>query len=263
MIFSTVIDTKDLDPAARSLRLLANIGLVDAVNAAATSTFDESRRLMLSRVNLTEQYVRERMGIEPANSAQNPTATIIAFRRGGRRPAMRGVNLRQYAAVVQQQPNNWSNSGVATNSGRVFAVAQPQGHRKGGVGPNPARTNWLPNPRKSGAWLPFIARTGNPLLKIPVGMKQAGVSVEVERGQRKIISYAFMQRMPGGEILVMARDKGDNKGKGKIHSLASLAVWQMFKSNETMGRVIPFAQVELQRRVLGTVDEQISKVVNG
>lgn len=259
MSFAVVIDAAAINRTAERLPLLVDLNLGAAVNDTAQRTFDEARRQMLSRVNLSDAYVRERMDVEPANDLRNPVATVVAFRQGGRRKGMRGVNLRQYAAVVQQAVNNWSNNGVATNSGRtIFGTAQEQGHRKAGVGPS-QRTKMYPNPRKPGGWLPFIARTGNPALQIPVGRKQAGVSVEVAKGARKTIQYAFMQRMPNGQILVMARNKGDHKGKGKIHALSSLSVWQLFKAN--MATIIPFAQAKLEDAVGAALDEQIKKVV--
>ena len=106
MSFAVVIDAKDFAPAASKLTLLADLSLSAAVNATTRRGFDEARRQMLSRVNLTDEYVRAGMAVEEATDLRNPTATIIAFRQGGRRKAMRGVNLRQYAAVVNTQSNN-------------------------------------------------------------------------------------------------------------------------------------------------------------
>jgi hypothetical protein len=83
-----------------------------AVNTVAARWYTESRRRMISRVNLTDDYVKQRMDVESANDPKRPEAKIIAFRAGGRRPGMRPVNLRQYGAVAAQQINNWSNSGV-------------------------------------------------------------------------------------------------------------------------------------------------------
>lgn len=245
MSFAVIIDASDVKTASGKLRLLGDLYLGDAVNTTAQRGFEESRRVILSGVNLTDEYVRERMGVEPANDLRNPTATIVAFRVGGRRPGLRGVNLRQYAAVVQQVPTNWSNSGVARNSGRQIFI------------PNEI----APNPRKPGGWLPFKARIGDPQQGIPVGRKSAGVSVEVTKGSRKTIDYAFMRRMANGQILVMAREKGDHKGKGKIHALSSLSVWQMFKSDRVMSQVIPFVTRELEREVAVVMDDKIQQVI--
>lgn len=241
-----------------------------SVNIVGKRGFDTSRKLMLRGVNLTESYVSERMDFEPANDPKKPTAVIVAFRPGGeRKPGTKPVNLRQFVPIVAREPNNWSNSGVAADSGRAVFVrgtgATP--HRKAGTGPNPQGTQMYRNPRKPGSYLPFIPRTGNPAQGIPVGQKQASISVEVVRGSRKTIKpsregfNAFMQRMPNGQVLVMRRTtkNGGKNNKGKIEALHSLSVWQLFRN--TTAKVIPLIADDLQStvadEVIGMIEKQL------
>lgn len=248
MTFKVEIDVDEL--VAASDKLIAfdegHIGkeILPVLNKVAERGFDESRRRMISRVNISDDYVRQRMDLEAANDARKPEAKIIAFRAGGRRSGIRPVNLRQYSAVVQQTETNWSNSGVARNTGKkVFEVGK-----------------FYKNPRKPGGKLPFKPRVGDPQQGIPVGKKAAGVSVEVLRGQRKAIDYAFMRRMPNGEVLVMARKKGQKSGKGKIEPLYSLSVWQLFKNAAV--EVIPLVRADLQASVTPVVLAEIRKVLS-
>jgi hypothetical protein len=212
---------------------------VRAVNAVAKRGFDESVRRMTSRVNLTEQYVRDRMTVEPANDPRKPEATIIAFRAGGRKPGMRATNLRQYGVVQLTVPTRFTNDN-----------------------PKIVKRAMGANPRKPGGFLPWKKRVGDPQAGIPLGQKAAGLSVEVVRGDRKIITIAFMRRMPNGETLVMARKKGERgagKGKGKIEALHSLSVWQLFRS--TIPEVVPLILNDLEETVAEELDTTIRKEV--
>lgn len=240
---SIVIDTSALEILPeRLLRLsdsaIAQVGL-RAVNEVAKRGFELSVRRMTDRVNLTEPYVRERMDVEPANDPRKPEARIIAFRAGGRRPATRPVNIRQYAMVQLQAPVRFTNSDPRIAKGRMGM-----------------------NPRKPGSTLPWKRRVGDPQAGIPIGMKAAGVSVEVLKGQRKPISYAFQRRMPNGEILVMARKKGQRgvgKGKGKIEPITSLSVWQLFRS--TIPNIYSIVADDLSKTVGDDLEQLINEVI--
>lgn len=241
--FAVVIETTQIEAIAERLAWVGSVTIgeasVRAVNAVATRGFDESVKRMTARVNLSEAYVRDRMTVEPANDARKPEATIVAFRAGGRRPGTRPVNLRQYAMVQLQQPVRFTNSDPRIANGRIGM-----------------------NPRKQGSLLPWKKRTGDPQAGIPLGQKAAGVSVEVIKGDRKVISFAFQRRMKNGEILVMARkadQRGVGKGKGKIESLHSLSVWQLFRS--TAPEVIPFIADDLERSAIDELDKAIESII--
>lgn len=254
--FAVVIDTKKLERAADTLtkldsRVIGNATL-GAVQDVTQRAYDESLRRMTSRVNLTRQYVEERMLVEAANDPNRPEGKVIALRTGGRRPGIRPVNLRQYAPIVSQQA----------------ALPNPSGQRAFKM--KDGRDAYLPfsqNPRKPGGFLPFVKRTGSSLLNIPVGKKQGPMSVEVVKGQRKTLQARngfapFLQRMPSGQILVMARtNKNGNvggKGKGKIQALYSLSVWQLFRS--TAAQIIPLVQRDLNDSVSKALEVQLNKV---
>jgi hypothetical protein len=258
---AVVVETLGIEAVAKRIQRidanLLNTASQVAVNAVAQRTFDESRRRMTARVNLTDDYVRSRMDLEAANDPNKPTAVIVAFRKGGRRPATRPVNLRQYAPIVQAVPNRQQNA----SKGKTFAIKPAREGEKARQGAFP----WGPNPRAPGKKLPFILRTGNPMLNIPVGQKQGQLTVEVLKGSRKAVTSkkgypAFMQRMRNGEILVMARtDKnGGKKGKGNIEALYSLSVWQLFR--KTSAEVIPLVREDLEKSVGEAVSRAVDEV---
>lgn len=247
------IDVTQVQAAAKALLRMDQASLADAsrraVNGAAQRGFDKARQIMLAGVNVTDDYVKSKMDVELSSGKEKATAQIIAFRTGGRRATERPTNLRQFGLQQLQAVANWTNSGVNTNSGARLNVRSK-----------------LENPRKPGATLPFKKRVGAKQLGIAVGRKQTGISVEVIRGQRKEISFAFLAparrgNVAGGQgLLVFKRLKGDRKGKGKLVSLHSLAVWQMFR--HALPQVIPLVAKDLEQSVVDEIDAQIRKVVN-
>lgn len=245
------VDTTELKQVADRIgridaRLLGSAALL-GVNKAAAFTRQESVRRILSGVNLSQGYVEERLELEEATQTFSPEAVIVAPRRGGRRrPGTRPVNLIQYAAVQVTAPVRFPNSLAA---GKVWRMKDG---RQG--------AQLLNNPRKPGSKLPFVLRTGAPALSIPVGMKQAGVTVEVLKGERKSLKNAFIQRMPNGQTLVMENvGPGGKSKKGRINALYSLSVWQMFRRQ--IPNVAPLARERLQQEVGNEVIDAIEKVL--
>lgn len=241
--FNVVIETTEFEAVAKRLAELDAVAIgrasVRAVNTVAQRGFDESVKRMTSRVNLTESYVRERMTVEASNDPRKPEATIIAFRSGGRRAGIRPVNLRQYAMVQLTAPVRFGNDNPKITKGAIGM-----------------------NPRKKGSALPWKKRIGDSQAGIPVGQKGAGVSVEVVKGDRKTISFAFQRKMPNGEILVMARkagQRGPGKGKGKIESLHSLSVWQLFRSTASV--VIPLITEDLEKTLGDELLETVKEIL--
>lgn len=251
--FSVVVNALGVEKVGQNLgkinaELLGRAS-VSAVNEVAVRAFDESRRRMLSRVNLTPDYVRERMDLEPANDSPRPTATIIAFRAGGRRKAVRPVNLRQYRPLYEVKPARQN-----PTDRKTFTM------RDGRVATYPV----TPNPRNRSKRLPFVLRTGSPALGIPVGQKPGQLSVEVLKGQRKVIKpkgrfSAFLQTMPSGETLVMRRTNvnGGKSKKGSIEALYSLSVWQLFRN--AAAEVVPLVRKDLENTVGDAVTDAVNK----
>lgn len=252
---AVVVDTLKLKEVTDRILLLdaEKIGgaSLSAVNEVAQRTYDESRRRMIARVNLTDAYVRERMDVEAANDARKPEATIIAFRSGGRRKGLRPVNLRQYRPLNEVLPARQNPTGR-----KVFRM------RDGRLATYPVTQN----PRAADKRLPFILRTGSPLLNIPLGQKPGKLTVEVLRGSRKVVGpkngfAPFMQRMRNGQMLVMRRtDKnGGKNNKGSIEALYSLSVWQLFR--RTSAEVVPLVQNDLEKTVGRAVVDSVSRAL--
>lgn len=76
-------------------------------------------------------------------------------------------------------------------------------------------------------------RRGDPGRGIPAGLKQAGITVEVVRGQRKPISYAFvipsLTARDGTPVVFENIGPGGKRNKGKLKALTSLSVHQLFR----------------------------------
>ena len=76
-------------------------------------------------------------------------------------------------------------------------------------------------------------RRGDPGRSIPAGQKQAGLTVEVVRGQRKPISYAFVipgiKSNDGTPVVFENTGPGGKKNKGKLKALTGLSVFQLFR----------------------------------
>lgn len=231
---------------------------MDAVNEVADRTFDDSVSRMTARVNLTQAYVKDRMTVEHAKNVEKPEALVIAFRDGGRK-RVRPVNLRQYSPVQQKEVNDWSNSGVNRVSGLRLNISDKTAPSKFAMRPGGAKLPWMPNPRKPGGKLPFIPRYGAAQLGIQVGQKQAGISIEVLRGQRKAVSYAFVAKANNVGTLVFKRAKGDHKGKGKLIPIYSLTVWQLFR--KTAADIIPLVTDDLSNTLIYKIDDQLSNIV--
>lgn len=257
------VETAKIDALASKLGRLDSEALgrasTRALNLVVNRGFELGVRTMLTGVNLPESYVKDRMGVEEAKDISRPSAKIIAFRSGGKRPGIRPVNLRQYDPKIGLTLTNWRNNGMARNSAKQFRVD------KGAM---------YENPRKPGTKLPFKKRVGNRVLGIPIGQKVESISVEVIKGRRKMLKpvggfKAFMQRMPNGEVLVMRRTtKNGGKGnKGKIEALYSLSVAQLFnfiakKDNEKARRYRDAIYDDLETTVTEEVIDEIRKAVN-
>lgn len=241
--FAFVIDTSELDRSAERL-YRGGVSTLDkaakaAVNDVAQRTFDDSVSRMTSRVNLTPARVKQDMAVEIAPERNKAEATIIAFRKGGRRASMRPTTLRQYNPQQRVDANDWSNDGISKISGLRL----------------PIESKFLSNPRKPGGRLPFKPRVGAPHLGIPLGLKQAGLTVEVLKGSFKPITYAFFAQAKNVGQLIFKRAKGDHKGKGKLVPMYGLSVWQLFR--KTSAVVLPMVQKDLTKTLLDNIDDQL------
>ena len=253
------VNTLDIERVAENLRNASleqlRASALRAVNTVAQRGFKTTVTTITERSALKQPYIEERMGVEPATDARKPEAVIVAFRyKGTRRPALSGVNLRQYEPVVEIVPVRYPN---ASNTGKRFVMKDGRAAKK----------PWSDNPRKPGGKLPFVVRTGNTMLGIPVDKKAGNLSVEVQRGQRKVVKpingyKPFMQRMKNGETLVMVRTGKTNskgKSKGAMRSVSSLSVWQLFRSN--MAKIIPLVAKDLEQTVGDEVVAELARKI--
>lgn len=183
-----------------------------AVNTVAEKAFQDAKQKMNAGINLPESYLDDRMAFTPSAESPNPVAIVTARKRH--------TTLTSYGAQQLTQP-----------------VKYPNGSFKAGKKGK--------NPRKAGAFLPWKERTGDESRGIPVDMKQAGISVEVTRGTRKPISYAFVIQGRNGNKLVVERVPGT---KRKVEVLYGPSVYQLFRA-------------ALSTDFLENVSERLSKTV--
>lgn len=202
--FSVTVDTLTLREVADSLAHLDDATLgraaMTAVNQVAEKAFADAKAKMNAGINLPDRYLDERMAFEPATDPSKPTARVVA--RG------RLTTLTQYGAQQLTRPVRFPN-----DSFKAGAMGR--------------------NPRKAGSLLPWKLRVGNSALGIPVGMKQAGISVEVTRGGRKPITsvQSFFVRGRSGNMLVMTRKPGTSgKKRGDLTALYGPSVYQLFRA---------------------------------
>lgn len=244
------IDVAEIESMAADLVKLDGRAIGAAARRAVNTVAQASMRAVVSRItkgiNLTPQYVQDRMYVEPArtDAAAVFRAEIIApgprsARAKGRVTAGGAVtSLRNYAPVQLMQPVKYGNDRIASKIGKFG-----------------------PNPRKAGAFLPWKLRTGDPMRGIPVGQKQAGVSVEVTRGQRKRIGLrnVFLMPLRRGKALdtsrlgVFSRDPGDPKKAVQLR--LGPAVYQLLRS--TAPGMVP----EIQRALRTAAVDEVGKTV--
>jgi hypothetical protein len=196
--FSVTVDTIAVEEVAQSLGRIDGAALgraaMTAVNTVAEQAFNDARKKMNEGINLTDAYLQANMSFTPATDTVKPTAVVTARREHS--------TLTRYGAQQLTKPVRFPNGSFTS----------------GTMGKNP---------RKAGAMLPWKLRTGDESRGIPVNMKQAGLSVEVTRGSRKPISYAFVIRGRNGNLLTAKRVPGTRR---KIEVLYGPSVYQLFRA---------------------------------
>ncbi len=214
--FNVKFDVQQLEELSASLGKIANgIGSdvsVKVLNATAQRTFDEARKRMTSKVNLTDEYVRGKMTFREG-TADNLQATIS----------------------VEGRDNTRDTPLTRFDSKMVLASASS----------------------------PKSKLKGNAALGIPVGLKQAGVKVEVARGAESsgFVPRGFLLPLnkgkePGGNGFgVFSRRKVDGKAKHRYGP----AVYQMFKveSGSMLGEVEEWLSDSLENYVKDFMERQL------
>ncbi len=204
---------------------------VAGLNEATEQAYTDARVKMIAGINLTDEYLRDRMTLTPAKDAAS-AIPIASVRASGALTNLISYKPRQNSVVVR-----FPNSVVA-----------------------PLIKKLGPNPRKAGSLLPWKLRVGDKARGIAVDRKQAGLTVEVARGAPKPISYAFIIRGSGGRLFVGARKAGDHKGKGKVHALTGPSVYQLFR-HALDPKFLQGVQDNLSNSVIHGIDAEIKKAL--
>jgi hypothetical protein len=223
--FSISIDVDQITNLARRLAGVTpekmSSFLIDALNETADSAYDLGRQRILSGINLTDEYVQRKMGVEHA-TAGKLEATITAY--GGKGFT---TSLSHYGALQLAEAVNWSNARIAA-----------AGHR-------------------FGQWPGWTRRTGSNALGIAVDTKSAGRSVEVVKGARKKIGHGFA--IPGkkdgdGHLVVFSR-----KADGKLKALSGPSVYQLFRV--AAGHIEHQVAGDLERAVITTAERRLREAL--
>lgn len=228
--FSITIDAAKLEGLAKSLAKVdgATLGraALTGLNDTAAQAYEDARAKMNRGINLTDDYLKSRMELKPAENPVLPVATIKA--RGDL------TNLISYRPQSVAKVVRFPNSMIAPLIGKFG-----------------------PNPRKPGSVLPWKLRKGDAARGIPVDQKQAGVRVEVTRGSAKLLEHSFVITSRG-YTFVGSRAAGDHHGKGKVHAKLGPSVYQLFRHaldtafldgvQESLGKsVVDVTAAELKR----------------
>lgn len=165
--FKVTVDASAVIRLADSLEALSpenfNQVAVSAVNRTADAVYDLAVPRMISVINLTDSYVRDRMKVNRA--VTRAEAQIVAARDSAHQ-----TMLSRYGDDQQTKPVNWSNSRIA------------------GMG------------LEFGKWPGWTMRIGDRSRGIPADSKAAGVTVQVARGSTKLMPGAFLLKLKGGDV---------------------------------------------------------------
>lgn len=223
------IDISGLEKFARQLGTIDAVSLgaasVRAVNQASDEVYDMVRPRMIATINLSDDYVQQRMEVVHAKNANDATASII-----GKGSGVDMTMLARYGAKQLTTPVKYPNSSFAAGARGM-------------------------NPNKPGSPLSWKLRTGNPLLGIPVDMKQAGISVEVTRGSRKDIAGGFLMALKGGNGYGLFTRDGT---KLKMSHRYGPSVYQLFKT--VADASIDEISTTLENSLSTEIDSLITKV---
>lgn len=230
MSIRLTIDTSKIEAVADALGQVSaesfGQAAVTALNTVVPQTYEAAVGDMTSTINLSPDYVEQRLFIEPAASVKVPEAHIYAPKGSGR-----GALIGDYSAEQEMTPVRFGN-----NDPRIVAGAMGE------------------NPRKPGAPLPWKKRIGDEKRGIPVGMKAAGVSVEVTRNARKTIKSAFIAPLKNGRLLPVFRESN-----GKLKALHGPSAWQLFRA--AVPNLVGPAEKMLRSELIKEAKQMLRKVL--
>lgn len=211
-MFNVKVDVNEIEALADRLGAIDAQGLshviVDTLNQVGEETFVLARRRMTAQINLSEEYVGSRMVFNKATtSGRVPSAEIIAK---GQNTFLTGLG--HYGALQESREARWS---------------MEDGKAKGyNIGP----------------WPKWEERKGDPGRGIDSGEKQAGVSVEVTRGSRKMMGNAFTipgkKHSDGSPVVFVGKgvpgkgvmDRKRRESRQAVRALYGPSVYQLFRA---------------------------------
>jgi hypothetical protein len=195
---------------------------VRVVNEVADETYDLARPRMIERINLTDQYVRDRMSVRHATNPDAPRASVVA---SGSRAAL--TTLARYDGRQAVKQVNWSNASIA-GMGKTF-----------------------------GRWPGWTRRIGDERRGIAPDSKGDGSTVQVTRGSTKGLSKTFFMPLRNSDAMgiFMRTGKGDKDYK----HLYGPSVYQLFAY--TAGQILEQVGDNLEDRVATEAERLLEKAL--
>lgn len=224
--FTVKVDVSALERIGNRLDNIsaATLGVATrrAVNETADSIYELARPRMIEGINLTDQYVKSRMEVKHATAGGRAEAVIRAT---GTKPNL--TQLRNYGAQQQIKRVNHTNASILA-AGKSF-----------------------------GKWPGWTKRTGDAARGIPADEKQAGVSVEVARGSRKLIEHGFLIQLKNGNGMGVATRGVGAQGKSNYKVRYGPSVYQLFRHVAT--GLLDEARDQLETNVVAYATELLEK----
>ncbi len=238
-IFDIKLDMSGVEGLATALSQVSSEDLgkaiVETLNDVGEGTYDLARGKMMAGINLTDDYLRSRMEFRKATQ-ESPKVEIIA--KGGN-PFVTGLG--HYGALQEAKDTRWE-----TEDGPDMGY-------------------------KIGPWPKWEPRRGDPARGLEPGEKAAGVSVEVKRGNRKVLKSAFTipgkVHSDGSPVLFVGKgvpgkgkmDRNRAESRQGVESLYGPSVYQLFRftANNIQGEV---AQ-DLERAIVERAESEFLKVL--
>jgi len=224
--FSVSIDVTALDRLVGRLDGISaeSLGVATrrAVNDAADSIYELARPRMIADINLSDEYIKNRMKVTYATQGGKAEAVITG--KGSKQAMTQLVN---YGAAQMIRRVNYSNASILA-SGKRF-----------------------------GKWPGWTKRTGDALRGIPADEKQAGVGVSVTRGSEKLIEHGFLVTLKNGNGLGLATRSPGATGKGNYKIRYGPSVYQLFR--HVASGILDEARDELETNVVQYATELFEK----
>lgn len=196
---------------------------VQVVNRVADETYDLSVRRLLNGINLTEEYVQERIIVDHAKNPDNVKATITGLAH-----KKYLTMLARYDGTQKQTPVNWKNE-------QILAMG-----------------------KRFGRWPGWTERKGDALRNIPVNYKSSGTSVQVRKGNVTSLDHTFFMPLRNNNGMGIFERTGD--GKKDYRHLYGPSVYQLFAY--TASRLIDEVADNLETQIADEAERLLQKALS-